>query len=175
MYANLESFSNQCSYYVSNFSFFKSSLPLLSFFIYIKNLFVVTIFFPFYLIKHRPRKVYLKAPRGRSNIRRTQRSPRHLGNRRAFGHLRHSGNRAFRGLRALGNWGTQTIRTFRLSGSQATWTLSLLKTFIQPAQLSKGKYLFRFLLGLTYNTIHLLCQGIQALVQLTIWHNDLDK
>lgn len=119
MYANLESFSNQCSYYVSNFSFFKSSLPLLSFFIYIKNLFVVTIFFPFYLIKHRPRKVYLKAPRGRSNIRRTQRSPWHLGNRRAFGHLRHSGNRAFRGTQGtweLGHSDNQDIQAFRESG-----------------------------------------------------------
>ena len=157
MYPNLKSFSNQCSYYVSNFSFFKSSLPLLPFFIYIKNLFVVTIFFPLYLIKHRPRKVYLRAPRGRSNIKRTRRSPRHLGNRRAFGHLMHSGNRAFRTLRALENWGTRTVRTFRLLGSQATRSLSLLKIFIWPARLSKGKYLFRFLLGLTYYTIHLLC------------------
>ena len=125
MYPNLKSFSNQCTYYVSKFSFFKSSLPSLSFFIYIKNLFVVTIFFPLYLIKHRPRKVYLKAPRRHSNIKRTRRSPRHLGNRMAFEHLMHSGNRAFRALGALDNWYTRIVKTFRLLGSQASRSLSL--------------------------------------------------
>ena len=121
---NLKSFSNQRSDSVSKLSSSESSLAFLSSFIYMKHLFILSILFQYYVVRHSSAQVHLKTFIGHSNIPGSQRALGYLESpRRALGHVRHSGtwtpggylgNRA---PKALGHSDNQDTQALEQSGT----------------------------------------------------------
>ena len=111
--ADLKSFLNQRFDSASKLSSSKSSIPLISLFIYIKHLFVFSILFSSHLIRHSSTQSALKYTRRALKQWRYSKSTRESGTRRALRHL------VTRVLKVFGHSGTLEIEELDLVDSWA--------------------------------------------------------